>query len=247
MNCQRVTTENLIERYLQGTLDPPLLDEFEEHYFACESCLAQLRTVQAIRPVLASMPLPAPAKRSWVALPWFGLAAAVAATILIFFWPRPSASPDPVAALPTTAPATPPLLLLSEIQPAPYAPALFRDGASTPSPAFREAMRSYQRGEWTQAAQALSAVAESSPSNPAALHFAGISSLLAGKSESALAFLDRVIAFGQQSPFEEEARFYRAQTLLLMGRPPEAREELERIVQARGDYEGSARALLKRL
>jgi tetratricopeptide (TPR) repeat protein len=246
MNCQRVITENLIERYLQGTLEPSLRDDFEDHYFACESCLAQVQTVQAIKPVLANMPPPAPAKRSWAPLPWFGLAAAALALFLIF-WPKPSPSPGPVATLPLTVPAPPALLLLSEVQPAPYSPALFRDGAGAPGPAFSEAMRSYQKGEWNQAAQSLAAVAENSPSNFAALHFVGISSLLAGKSEAALAFLDRVIAFGQQSPFEEEARFYRAQTLLLLRRSPEARQELERIIKARGDYEAPARSLLKRL
>jgi tetratricopeptide (TPR) repeat protein len=246
MNCQRVTTENLIERYLQGALDPSLRDDFEDHYFACESCLAQVQTVQALKPVLANMPPPAPARRAWAPMAWFGLAAAAAATIFIFPWPKPSPSPAPIAALPSP-PAATPLLLLSEIQPAPYSPALFRDGAGTPGPAFSEAMRSYQTGEWNQAAQALVKVAQSSPSNSAALHFAGISQLLAGKPEAALTSLGRVIAIGQQSPFEEEARFYRAQALLLMGRPPEARQELERIVQGRGDYEAPARSLLKRL
>jgi hypothetical protein len=241
MTCHRVTSENLIERYVQGKLDPGLRDDFENHYFECESCLAFLQTVQTIHPVLAAMPPPVLAKRRAPLLPWLGLAAAAALVIVLIFWQKPS--PNSVAALPPPAPAA---LLLSEIRPAPYSPALFRDGAAGPGPAFETAMRLYQNRRWKDAAEALAMVARTPPSNPAALHFAGISHLLASQPEAALAALDRVIAVGSNSPFEEEARFYRAQALLLTGRLPEARQELDRVIQAKGDYEAQARSLRSR-
>jgi len=247
MTCQEVITDNLIERYLQGTLDSQLRDEFEDHYFACESCHAQLQTAQAILPVLAQIPPPAAPRKPWSKLPWVGMAAAAAITVVFLSSPRQSPPPTPVATtLPPAAPALPAALLLSEIQPAPYAPTLFRDGANSPGPAFAAAMRLYQDRQWEKAAQALTADAQQSPPNPAALHFAGISQLLAGHPEAALGALDRVIALGENSPFEEEARFYRAQALLLRNRRPEARQELQRLVEGRGDYEAPARSLLQR-
>ncbi len=242
MTCQRVLTENLVERYLQGSLDPELRDDFELHYFACESCLAQLQTAQAIQPVLASTP-PPPLRRRRPILPWLGLAAAAVVTVALLSWPKPSPAPAPVAAV---LPAEPATLLLSEIRPAPYSPTLFRDGASSPPPELAAAMSLYQDRQWGSAAQALALLSRQSPPNPVALHFAGISNLLAGHTEAALDALDRVIALGQNTPFEEEARFYRAQALLLLRRLPQARQELQRIVQGRGDYEAPARSLLNR-
>lgn len=242
MTCQRVLTENLVERYLQGALDPQLRDDFELHYFACESCLAQLQAVQAIQPILASTP-PAPLRRARPVLPWIGLAAAAAVTVVLLSWPKQASAPAPVAAVPSPAPGP---LLLSEIRPAPYSPTLFRDGAGSPPPELAAAMRQYQDRQWRNAAQALALLSRESPPNPVALHFAGISHLLAGNTEAALDALDRVIILGQNTPFEEEARFYRAQALLLGRRLPEARQELQGIVQGRGDYEAPARLLLNR-
>jgi anti-sigma factor RsiW len=235
MTCQRVSHENLIERYLQGTLEPALRDEFEDHYFACDHCHAQLQTVQAIQPVLATLPPVAPQRPTRNYLPWLALAAAAAA-LLIAFLPPPQ---SPVAPTPTPS-AT---LLLTEIQPAPYAPTLFRGGAPQPTPAFAAAMSLYEQRQWSAAAAALTPLAP----DPVALHFAGISHLLAGKPEPALAALQRVIHLGPATPYEEEARFYRAQALLLARRPTEARAELETIIQGKGDYEAAARSLLKRL
>ena len=248
MTCQRVLTENLVERYHQGSLDPQLRDDFELHYFACESCLAQLQTTQAIQPILAATP-PAPLRRARPLLPWIGLATAAAVTVVFLSWPKqasapPLVAPPPVAQVPSPAPAT---LLLSEIRPAPYSPTLFRDGAGSPPPELAAAMRLYQDRQWGSAAQALALLARESSANPVALHFGAISHLLAGNTEAALRALDRVIALGQTTPFEEEARFYRAQALLLGRRLPEAREELQRIVQGRGDYEAPARSLLNRI
>lgn len=241
MICNRVTSENLIERYLKGTLDPDLRDEFENHYFECETCLAMLQTVQTIQPVLAAMPPPAIAKRPARLLAWIGLAAAATVAVVLLTWPK--ADSNRVVALPPAAETAPGALLLSEIQPAPYAPVLFRDGSASAGPSFAAAMGLYQEGRWESAAQAL---VKATPATPAAVHFSGVSFLLAGQTAAAMAALDKVIALGSNSPFEEEARFYRGQALLLTGRVPEARQELERVVQGRGDYEARARSLLSR-
>src|SRR5689334_12167159 len=52
MNCDRVQNENIIEKYLSGTLDPELKEAWEEHYFACPECTRQLETWQAVQGAL---------------------------------------------------------------------------------------------------------------------------------------------------------------------------------------------------
>jgi len=239
MNCDRVVSENLLERYLDGQLDDGVRDELELHYFECEACLATLRTLQEVRPVVAQMPAPAPARKRPVA--WIGLPAAAAVAMAVLFWPKEQPAP-PVAQAPKESPVVA-VLRLSEVQPAPYSPALFRGGTADTGAGFENGMRLYQERQWAGAAAELA----KTPGPPAALHFAGISYLLAGQIEPALLSLDRVIGLGAQSPFEEEARFYRAQALLLAGRTAEARVELQRVIRMAGDYEAKARALAGKL
>jgi hypothetical protein len=77
MNHKVVTAQNMTERYLLNELDPTAREEFEEHYFKCEECAADLQAAALLvekikdgailglesRPVQASTPIPAP--RAW--------------------------------------------------------------------------------------------------------------------------------------------------------------------------------------
>ena len=239
MNCNQVVSENLIERYLDGQLDDAARDALELHYFECESCLVMLQTLQTVRPALAQLPAPARLRKRTAHWRWLPIAAAIVLAALFWWKGRPAPS---VAQAPMQAPILA-VLQLSDVQPAPYSPTLFRDGSVEPGAAWDHAMRLYQQRQWAAAAAELAQAA----SQPATLHFAGISYLLAGQIDPALSALDRVIALGPKSPFEEEARFYRAQALLLAGRTIEARAELDRVVNTRGDYEARARTLASKL
>src|SRR5689334_22262375 len=55
MDCERAMTENIAERYLNGTLSPAEKEEWEQHYFACEECAERLETLQAIQEPLREM------------------------------------------------------------------------------------------------------------------------------------------------------------------------------------------------
>jgi anti-sigma factor RsiW len=246
MNCHEVISQNIIERYLDGSLDELTRDAFEEHYFQCQACLTMVQTVQTVRPALTPPDAPTTKVQPIRRTPWIWLAAAAAAltVALIFLRPWPQAAPPPVAQqLPTQTPAP---LQLAQIQPAPYSPNLFRDAATQP-PEMERAMRLYQDQQWAAAAAALTPLAGPPYNLAAARHFAGISFLLAGQSQAAINALQAVVALGDQSPFEEEARFYHAQALLLAGRLNEAKLQLDQVIKLRGDYETKARSLQLKL
>lgn len=257
MNCNEVVSENIIERYLDGSLDEHTLDAFEEHYFRCESCLSMVQTVQNIRPLLTrpavslSIPQQTPRSKPWI---WLAIAAALAlVAVLLRPWEQATTASisSPIARqLPVPTPTPPdanPPIQLAEIQPAPYTAKLFRDASSQPSPELEKAMLLYQNRQWSAAAVALAPLAAPPLRLPSALHFAAISLLLSGQTELAIASFDSVIALGDQSPFEEEARFYRAQALLLANRLPQARLELDSVIRLEGDYEEQARRLRAKL
>ena len=78
MDHKVVTAQNMTERYLLNELDPAARDEFEEHYFNCTECAADVQAAAllvekikdgaipdpAYRPVPATAPVPAP--RTWL-------------------------------------------------------------------------------------------------------------------------------------------------------------------------------------
>jgi hypothetical protein len=80
MNHKVVTAHNMTERYLLNELDPVAREEFEEHYFNCEECAADVQAAALLvekikngaipdpelRPVAVSPPVPGP--RTWVGL-----------------------------------------------------------------------------------------------------------------------------------------------------------------------------------
>lgn len=257
MNCNDVVSENIIERYLDGTLDDQTRDAFEEHYFGCASCLSLVQTVQTVRPLL-TQPTPTavqvmqPVRRP--VLLWLAAAAALALVLILLRpWeqaPTPPIArqlPPPTNSQPTNTQPSAPLLQLAQIQPAPYSPNLFRDAAATQPPEMEKAMRLYQDRQWAAAAAALAPLAGPPHNLAAARHFAGISLLLSGQAEAALDALKAVIALGDQSPFAEEALYYHAQALLVAGRLSEAKLELDQVIKLRGDYETKARSLQLKL
>src|SRR5258707_5889760 len=49
MDCTRVATEQIAERYLLGTLTEEEKDAFESHFFECDRCFDELRTLRSLR------------------------------------------------------------------------------------------------------------------------------------------------------------------------------------------------------
>jgi hypothetical protein len=77
MDHDTVVRENMTERYLLAELTPKVRDEFEEHFFDCQECAADVRAGAAFvangksiwqekeYEVVVPVPRPAPASRPW--------------------------------------------------------------------------------------------------------------------------------------------------------------------------------------
>ena len=87
---------SLVEKYLLDELPPELRDEFEEHYFDCQECAADLRATAAfldaakveLETSSAPAPEPGPAKKSWLAWLWtpaFAVPALAACLLVIAY------------------------------------------------------------------------------------------------------------------------------------------------------------------
>jgi hypothetical protein len=76
MDHKAVTAQNMTERYLLNELDPAAREEFEEHYFNCRECAADVQAaallVEKIKdgaipdPEFRPAPAPAPVPRPWL-------------------------------------------------------------------------------------------------------------------------------------------------------------------------------------
>lgn len=53
VDCADVRDADLVQRYVAGTLDPPLREAFEEHYFACDACWTRLELALDVRAAFA--------------------------------------------------------------------------------------------------------------------------------------------------------------------------------------------------
>lgn len=49
MTHDQIEVQDLIDRYLRGTLDAPTAEAFEEHYFDCDICSAKVTELEALR------------------------------------------------------------------------------------------------------------------------------------------------------------------------------------------------------
>jgi TolA-binding protein len=110
MDCQRIAEGELVEKYLNGQLDPALQDDLEIHLLSCPNCLAHAETLKTIRAGLATVPKEAPepaAIRFWSS-GWVRAGAAAAVLILaaagIYLFRQSGRKPAQTAHTPMEAP-----------------------------------------------------------------------------------------------------------------------------------------------
>ena len=71
MDHKVVTAQNMTERYLLNELDPAQRDEFEEHYFNCTSCAADVQAAALLVEKIKDGAIPDPEFRPEPAPPPF--------------------------------------------------------------------------------------------------------------------------------------------------------------------------------
>lgn len=155
----------------------------------------------------------------------------------------PAAAIEPPVAAPTGPSRIELVGQLARFEPPAYRPSTLRSVESDGQRRFREAMASYEAGEYAVAAQGLREAARVLP-DAAEVHFyLGVSELREGRVAEARAALETVIAGG--SPiFEEDARFFLGKAHLVAGDVEEARVSFARVAALAGDREVEARRLV---
>jgi hypothetical protein len=252
--------------YLLGRLGEEDKDAFELHFLECAECFERLEALRALqgelvrlRPAIERAAITRARPRLVGPVVWAaGLAATlVMAVVGLRLWSGPgpvtrpsdsspassSTAPPPASAPPRPGPTS--LEALASFDPPAYRPPTLR-GEGAPLPALRSAMDRYTARDWKGAVAGLREAARGTPEDPEVLFFLGVAELLAGEPRRGVETLGQVVALGD-SPYLEEARFYRAKGMLQRGDVAGARRELTALIGLQGDLEQQARALLHRL
>lgn len=167
MDCDRVRTEEIAERYLLGRLTEPDRDAFEAHFFECDACLDHLRTLEALQAELAStalLPERATAIRRAPMWVWAVAALVLAATTAGLWFaispgtraPAPRVTQERAAPAPETSSPRPEpnaaVLELARVEPPPYFPVTLRGARDRAAETFDAAMTQYAEGDFAAAA-----------------------------------------------------------------------------------------------
>jgi hypothetical protein len=260
-HCTGTLADRCLEQYIQGTLPDLEAREFEEHYFDCPACLAQVEALQTVALKLASQPR----KATRTLIPWplrVSVLGAIAATLLIGFFSikglrRPdgpaiaTAPPAPVPATgPASQPAPKPSMASSAVSrladltlPAFQAPNL---RGQSGDPNFTQGMKAYSSQNCAQAVQSLSQVPVEDEDALAAHFYIGVCQMHLGNLPEARADLTRIADAGD-SPQQEAALYYLAQTALQNNDPKQAHHFLTRTISLHGDFERRAKAELTQI
>ncbi|SRR5712691_8541630 len=262
MNCKEVEEGEILEAYLLDRLSEAERDAFEQHYFACEACLAQLQTSLTMQEELRSQPSARTHAGSVFFRQVWLWAPALAATVVLAvgLW-RYSARQHPAlqvsSAPPATSPhvsvqATPPsppaasLEDLARVQPPPYNAVVLRGAEDEAQTTFHTAMQSYSKGDYARAIPGLRAAMKASPRTAKFTFYLGASYLLTGQNDAAIAALSKTIAFNDPL-YSELAHYYLAKAYLGKKEVPAAEQELRSVVRLHGSRETEAEEILRQL
>jgi anti-sigma factor RsiW len=267
-SCSGVPADQYLEDYLQGTLPENDAATFEDHYFACPVCLAQVETLQAVQRQLRTQPRQV--VRKPIAWPIrFTMVAAIAATLIAvaftFYAKRQPAQPTVATG------SQPPAIQGQPQQPGPAGPSVptaptsaakgavsqladltlpaFRlpnlRGQSA-NPLFDSGMKAYVSQDCPRALRYLSQVPAPDEASTAAHFYSGVCQMHEGNMPAASRSL-RGVANAGDSPQQEAALYYLAQISLAGNDSDAAQRYLSRTAALHGDFERRARAQLAEL
>jgi tetratricopeptide (TPR) repeat protein len=264
MNCKEVAEQDIAERYLLDRLTEPERDEFEKHYFECESCFSPLQTGLAVQTKLLHQPLVltqargASWRRMWAWRP------ALAALVLLFgvgfwwYWAQKRPSSQQVFSSPPKAnpkvfeqsqppsSAAPSLEELARVEAPPYSATVLRGAEDEKQEGFRKAMQYYVKRDYLHAIPDMRIAVQASPQTSNYNFYLGACYLLTGQTDSAIVSLRKTISLGDPG-YSESAHFYLAKAYLIKNEISAAEVELQTTIRLQGDHEAEARDILRQL
>ena len=255
-NCTGIPAEQCVEPYLDGTLSEVEAERFEEHYFDCQVCLAELQTMQAVRKKLGSeprtavkAPIPWPIRLSALA----AIAAMLVVALMVFHGKRQEqqqgaaagAATQPAQPMPKApSPASAAVSQLADLALPAFQASHLRGESGDPH--FSAGMKAYGRQDCAAAEKALAQVPAEDQESLTARFYGGACRMHEGDLAGATQSLSAVAAAGD-SPQQEAALYYLAQIALAGGDVMAARRYLAHTFQLHGDFEARARAELVKI
>jgi hypothetical protein len=256
-DCTGTLTDRYLEQYIQGTLPDPEARLFEEHYFDCPSCLAQVEALQAVTLKLGGQPR----KTLKMPIPWPVRAralAALAAMLIIGFLgfralyqpAAPAVAKGPTAPAHGAAPSSQPapgslasatISRLADLALPAFQPPNLRGQSGDPH--FDAGMKAYTRRQCPGAVMNLLQVPAQDDDSLAAQFYTGVCQMHEGDLTGATSSLRHVESAGD-SPQQEAALYYLAQIALARNDAITARHYLASTIALRGDFLTRAHAEL---
>jgi TolA-binding protein len=262
MNCKEFEKRDIPELYLMERLTEAERDEFEKHYFECESCFSQLRTGLMVQAELRRQPLRrAQAEGAWLrrARTWIPAFVTVVLLFTLGIWwysarrqssqevfPHPARSNPEATAQSKPPSAVPSLELLARVVPPPYSALVLRGAEDDAQETFHNAMQYYVKGDYTHAIPGLQAAVKASPRTARFAFYLGAGYLLADQTDSAIESFRKTVSLGNPS-YSEPAHFYLAKAYLRKKQTTAAEDELRKTVQLHGSNEAEAGEILYQL
>ena len=256
-DCTGTLTDRCLESYIQGTLPEREAQQFEEHYFECPACLAQVEALQAVALKLGGQPRKVPK----AAIPWpirVAALTAIAAVLVMGFLifrvrrqsPQPQVAAAPAAPVAPAAQPVPRSLAAAAVSrladltlPAVRAQTLRGESGA---PHFEKGLKAYTRQDCPTAVKTLAQVPPNNEDSLAAQFYMGVCQMHDGQSGAATRTLESVANAGD-SPQQEAALYYLAQGSLEQNDADAARRYLKRTVSLHGDFESRARSELNKI
>lgn len=258
MECKQIEERDILDRYLIEQLTELERDEFEQHYFQCDSCFSQLQTALAVQSKLADEPFADERARGSV-FRWYWAWAPAAITVLLvvigIWWysgrRRPtaqqaSAPSQQNAPAPTISQVPPSLEQLARIEPPPYSATTFRGVQDVAHSDFHHAMQFYAKGDYAKAIPGLRAAVKADPQVAAFEFYLGVSYLLSGHTDSAFTCFHKTTLLHDPT-YSEQAHFYLAKIYLMKSDVAHAEGELQATIGFHGIKEAEAAELLRQL
>ena len=258
MTCREVEERDILEQYVLDQLTDSEREEFEQHYFECDSCSEQLRIGLAIQEELRFFPRKRARGaffrqiRIWIP----GFATLVVLFAVGVWWytgRRPQSQRAVLPSVVTNPPVSPaqssaaPLLdELARVEAPPYSEVVLRGAESDAQDSFRKAMQHYMKRDYTSAIPGLRAAVRASPQTARSNFYLGSCYLLTGQTEAAVQSLRKVISLDDPS-YSEPAHFYLAKAYLRNHDVSQAEAELRIAAKPGGSRAADAAEILHQL
>jgi hypothetical protein len=249
LDCADIKVRDLAERYLLDALDESDRRIYEEHFFNCQRCFAELQMLATLSEGLRldEGDLVSEAKKRTL-IPWI-LAAMVVVVLGASFgaaiWLGSRQPPPSGSALAGLSASDRSVIEdFARLEAVSYESLRMRGIGNDARSKFRAGMEHYAAGEFVAARGVLADARDLDPDAPDIAFYLGVTQLMTGERAEGTQTLESTVAMGDTA-FLEDALLYLARASWAEDDWAGTRSNLERVVALEGDREDLARRPLE--